>query len=787
MADLVDCQKNENIEGKKTLSQHAQNNSLEGINELPPPLDRIIWRGSYGVTLIPESRLSDPFISAYVLYFNSRFFNESCKYPHLYVKAMESLLAILDEKVFQITPSNIFGFLLAYLKKNETSENKIYKVYTSARSVARREARGSWKGIKKKGYLLDLIEYSNEESLILREVDLQAPKLIPPNHKASPDIITKFNLDWDGDELLKSLRSFCIFYLNEWHKIRKCIFKKYPKEASELLNYHNKNERLLVHYGTSRQIGESGRHLSNIAFDIIKKINNPILNEYFSSAYLLAFSTGHAKIDNASQIIKEGYCHDSLTSTAYNLDWIKEINRQFINNKNGKLATPDWAERLLRKASNLSESKNYSIEPNWSGTLQSLPSIKDLLGMTVCEEICMAWLLGSDRHQPSNLAIFTVGDVAETDNSLTTIIDPMSYKGRSLRSAGTSYGQPLGEKYKKNTNMYKAISGYKSNLIRSYDMGFFKEHIKPEDGYLFPMIRYHQQKPRSDHLRYTYLVFNKKTFVNYGLKLCAMKGSVTNNYLLDNDPKSELFLKLIKHTYLLNLQDTKLNIGISVSIVARQAVNNLNASYYTPSAIPLSENNNIEISNSENEDKMEIDAAMHNHSLKTKLNIYSDKLPPYLAKSKSFSSRVGDEMVRLALKLEDSSEVLNISELRTTFGFSTTAEKEQSQLNNEINSVMSQALLLEYTLDDTGFMTSKVGKTIILRHPITIALIKGKINAIDNEINRLEYSNDNLLNNVLAKRMFLGLLLNEVFTPTEIRESDEIYADVVFPFSDILV
>ena len=93
----------------------------------------------------------------------------------------------------------------------------------------------------------------------------------------------------------------------------------------------------------------------------------------------------------------------------------------------------------------------------------------------------------------------------------------------------------------------------------------------------------------------------------------------------------------------------------------------------------------------------------------------------------------------------------------------------------------------EFIIDDLGFIADSEGKTIVIRHPITIALMKAKINAIDEQVEALEYSNPKRLMRVLAQRIYLAMLLDRKFTESEIKESEVLYKDVVFPMSDILV
>ena len=775
---------NDERDNKKSITQHTKELNIDDIVNFPKPENQILWRGNVNATPIQKHRLNDPFITAHIKYFNSRFFNESCKDQYRYIKAFQAILAVLDENDLSMAPSHIFGLLLSYLKKQSFSETKIYFIYTAARTVCRRENVGSGRGVQAYSYLLSEVEYTNEEVKILREADSSAPNVLRPKYNPHPDLVTKFNLECSGDEILKSIRSFCIFYLTEWNNIRNQIYDKFPIETKEILKHPKKKLRLNNSGTIKYQFTESGKHIPTLIFDILREINNPISNEYFSSAYLNVFKKSKV---NTSKIINSNYCFESLTSSSKNIDWLKEIGKQFISNKNGRIAPAQWSYSRLSTVGFLNNSRDFSVKPEWSGSLMSIPPITEIFGITTCEEICMSWLLATERHQPTNLANFLIEDIKITDNSVSTLVDLYSYKARSGKSAGTTYSEIPGDIYKKNSNTFHAIMGYVENLKRYYEMTLSNKKTKLATRYLLPTLRDERASNQSAGLHSYNFEFNRRSSVNNGLKLCAMEGSVSYEYVLQKEPSSKFFLDLIAKSYILSKENPDFNNSIAINTVARQAVNNSNAAMYSPEMTPLSDNNKTEISSEKHDDKMIIDAAKFNHAVQTKLNVYADKLPGYLTNQANFSARVGDEIFALSSKLKDSLEILTTEELRKKLGISTTQESECAQLADEVNSIMIQASLQNNILDDTGFIYNKVGATIILRHPITIALIKGKIEAIDSQIETLEYSNDNLVTAILSKRMFLSLILDEAFSPSEIRESDKKYKNVNFPFSDILV
>ena len=431
--------------------------------------------------------------------------------------------------------------------------------------------------------------------------------------------------------------------------------------------------------------------------------------------------------------------------------------------------------------------------------------VRTLLGHSVSEQVCMAWIFASDRHQQSNLRLMTVGDLAITDNSISTILDPHTLKRRASRTSGTSYdeiggkagafGSADGETYKRTQLIFKAIMAHRDQLIAASkngvltgepftgdirDLWFFSEIRSPEtqiramDG---PMCR-------------RFFQFWQSNQKNFELLLCAMEGSLSNQHVLKNCPEASLFLKAIRKAYLMGRDKEGTgfrSMGVGVSQVARLAVNSGNGKLYSEEFTPISDNNDPSISNEGHLREMVHDAALHNHSVDTKLSVYADKLPAYITKSSRFGARVGDEMVRMAsqlgtIKLKNTS-LMSMSQLRKKLGIETTTEKELEQIND----LLKQVDLEGFSVDALGLMTNDKGKSVIIRHPITIALIQAALVSLDRHLNDLEYSNQDRLSKALMRYMYLKMILTEKFTPSEIEEARKLYGDVEFPMSDVLV
>lgn len=268
-----------------------------------------------------------------------------------------------------------------------------------------------------------------------------------------------------------------------------------------------------------------------------------------------------------------------------------------------------------------------------------------------------------------------------------------------------------------------------------------------------------------------------------------MDGSLTNRYVLDKCPEAELFFKVLRKCARDSDFDEPIERqkSVGIGLINRLEVNNKLGRLYSLEELPLSKDNSMAISDRSKMVEAARDAATHNHAVGTALNVYADKLPRYMADSANFGARVGDEAVRMAAQLGEvkagKTSVMSMSELRKQLGVETVREKEIEQLNE----LLEQVDLEGYVVDELGLIQDAESKVIVIRHPITIRLIQSEINSIDEQVCNLQYSNEDRLNRLVIRYMYLKMLLVEKFTPSEIRESEYLYGDVVFPMSDILV
>ena len=787
---------------------NTERKSLRGRTYVPTPVfeqlfskDTVVWKDGE-CTKVPLNFVNDPFVTALVKFFNSHYFSLEVRDASLiisYRRAFEFLFVVLGREGLKKVPPNIYALYLSNLLGERETESRTYRDYTCSRSPVRRLASVRVKN-KKPRNLAHLweINLTDEERAIIGEADKLAPSLRKPESKAQGDLIEVLDLDVNAEDLIKSLRSFCAFFVLEWKKVRDALFKKFPFQASkfvEFSNIHPAGGKLNHGFlGAPCRLDDPYSRGIDTCFEIAKKIDHPFLTERFVVEYLAVLT---AK-DCISEAAKTIWDFDACKSTSSKVDWLRKIPEQYGNASTGRLCVPQHGALKYLKPGGRSYPQ---LEKQWVGILAPPFPVRPLVGQSIAEQQCIAWIFASDRHQPSNLRWMTVGDLSVTDNSISTILDPHTIKRRASRTSGSAYDE-LGEEqsfigvaeggtYKRSQLIFKAIMAHREQLIEASRRGILTGEPLTGDEtnlWFFSEIRAPTEvAAKAGYIGARYSKFWQKSTKNFEILLCAMEGSLSNQYVLDNCPDARIFLDVIKQAYLLNVGKGAQGVGIGINSVARLAVNVANGKIYSESFTPLSDDSRPAISNENQLLEMSRDAALQNHSVSTKANVYADKLPAYIAKSSNFGARVGDEMVRMAgnlghVRLEKSA-VRTIGELRKELGIETAREKEIDQIND----LLDQVNLERFAIDELGLIEDKEGKTVIIRHPITIALIQARIVSLDRQLSVLEYSNEKRFLKAVARFMYLKMLLSEKFTPSEISEANELYGDVEFPMSDILV
>jgi len=791
--------------------------TLRKRNDVPAPVSvpqfsktSIIWADN-GVTQIPEQWVDDPFVRGFVKYFNSRYFNSevgSKSYVRKYRTAIKLFFEILEIKGLTSVPENIYSIILGHMKEMDFTEGKIERWYRCMRTPARKITSVEVKYRKRDNMkLLREIPIDSDERSIIIRANRLAPDVRAVQNNPFPDLIEALEIEceeWaDGESIISSIRAFCSFFISEWAKIRDEFFEKYAHDVSVFSDRYKKNKKWpgrKVRYGHFL-LGGTKYDDYNVdhVLDMVENINHPFLTELFVYQYL---DVGSRYNDSVSDFLKHAWNSDAMTSKACEVDWLERVSKIYRNSRTGKMMPIRKSHTDQAKKG---KGRNYpDLNPRWSTRLTACIEGQALIGLSRSEQVCMAWLLATDRHQPSNLRWMTLGDVAFSDNGVSTFIDPHTLKRRSNRTSGAHYqyskngsqevfDKDAGGSYKRGQNIHRAFLDYRRQLIRASRNGLLHE-VEPScelnDIWFLSEVRAPSTKTgKGGYIETRYLSIHPSAISTMEIFLAAMDGSLTNRYVLDKCPEAEIFFKVLRKCAYDSDFDAPIERqkSIGVGLINRLEVNNKRGRLYSLEELPLSKNNSMSISDRSEMIETARLAATHNHTVSTALSVYADKLPRYLAESANFGARVGDEAVRMAAQLGDvkvgRTSVMSMSELRKELGVETVREKEIEQLNE----LLEQVDLEGYLVDELGLIQDADSKVVVIRHPITIHLIKSAIKSIDEQICNLQYSNEGALNRLLIRYMYLKMLLMEKFTPSEIRESEDLYGNVCFPMSDILI
>lgn len=795
---------------KIPLSKHS--NKAGKVKNVQFATDRIVWKTGEP-TIFPNYLLTDSFACALIKYFNSPYFMKVVNdhnYINIYRNSVLLYLETIASNKLKETPvDSIYLQIEAYLKKKAEDKGMSPQVefglYSAIRSPALRLSTVGASS-KNQNYLslLRSIGFTEDERIALVQSAKNAPKKKKTeygdriNINYASDIIEQLGLSFpDAYNFMMSMRAFCAFYITEWGAIRDAIYEKFSSEIGRHIERYDPIQG--THMSRASLLGKktSGADLFNhqVCFDIAKGIDHPFLTEKFVTEYM-AVNTGK---NTKSEAAKTIWDWSAKQSTSREYDWFSVIDQQYSStakNKKRKLCSTQHGA-----IKSLGTSAYANTTQEFRGRLHNVFPTKEILGISKAEGICLAWILASDRHQPSNLQWMTLGDITVTNNSISTIVDVDSFKRRASLTSGRDYDQLVessqgfngdaGETYKKNQSIFQAITCYRDQVIRSHSLGMSESDKQgsENDLWVFDGIRPNDHSTTNHGaLKGRYFKFFRGNEANFGITLCAIKGTLSNKYVLEMCPQAAFFLenlsKVVDGTP--GSADGTGVKPIAINLISKAAVNLKAASRYSSSEITLKENSSIEIDDSESVLATERDSALDFHTPKTRTQ-YVDKLPDYLAESVDFGARVGDEFVRVAKELSlsqaNASEVMNLADIRKWLGIQTTAEAEIEQINELFSKLDSEGAIF----DDLGIIKGNDNKNIIVRHPIVIAKIKNEIETINNQLYRLGYSNSERLNKAVIRFMYLKMILREKFTASEIRQSDDLYGDVEFPSNDILI
>lgn len=597
--------------------------------------DRVLWR-SGDISEIPVQVKEDPLVGLLVKYYNSDYFRAKNFNDAVINKLRKSFEFLIGEVIplLHRTPDNIlFEFVRAVREKISNSDGTVWLYFTYITPpIFALGGRGK-KGKKRQAALLLHVTFSEQELEVAQRICLKAnvPRIKAPEHCAKKDVLDHFDLSCSGQELMVSLRTFSAWFISEWSEIRRRMRELCPLEVDLLSHYIAKKPERQDQRIRCQNLGDRKNYnrAIDIAFRIVKTVNHPMLTERFAVTYL-SLQRSSTRYWSPSKALRNSYDFDKYVSRAKTINFIEVIENHCTHK------AEDLGCHLQKFRGNIISRSAILKSSDWKGSLAGAMSITELLGLTPEEEICFAWLLSSDRHQPSNIARMTPEDIEETTTSLSTILNPQSLKSRSMRVAGSAYSS--GELYKKNGLIFDAIKAYKKQLQFSYAEGYF--NAEETARAILPRITTHSASPS---LKWSHFRIHKTVACSLQLLLCAMPGSLSNEIAMRVSPKHKEWLNVMLEAATqsrADSNDSKFK-TLACDYIQRQAVNNMLKRSISIKSIPISNNSDLSTASEEIEYIREVEAASQNHSVGVRSKVYLDNAPKSVLLAQSTKLRCG--------------------------------------------------------------------------------------------------------------------------------------------------
>ncbi|MET0107149.1 MAG: hypothetical protein ABW072_18705 [Sedimenticola sp.] len=426
----------------------------------------------------------------------------------------------------------------------------------------------------------------------------------------------------------------------------------------------------------------------------------------------------------------------------------------------------DWAMGLVKDGGELKGHIRISKGVRYTRHHIRTISFAQLLFPDFSEVTAMHWLLASERIQASGMNKLAISDV-HSDKAGIQIV---SYEKR--RSSIEPKKSPI---YKKGSPVHEAYA-YWLKLIESnsafYELGARKDSFLPLSTFTIA--------PSQINITNNELL---------PLQLLGLSGAKIREKCLDERPESKIFLD-----YYLQLQEAQMRVGEQekeygkllqkkVSVKRAEAVSMKRISVTSQAIAQSRVYMDGDRPGALSEQGAQLDAMVTAHSVETKRNIYKDRatVKEVVAKSGKFAAQVGELMVEDAKKLSDmlhGVQVVSVSEIKDRLGLSSPLEG-YSDIET-ISALIEEAEAHEFVTGMLGEISD--GKTTyIIMTPLTAALMKGYINHIDSEAERLRNDNPDRVHVHFLQKAYLLEVLDR-FSRHITTKGDELLSEYEFPY-----
>ena len=721
---------------------------------------------------VPARLQNDPLIRALVKYFNSPWHarKDRCIVSlNRYKKALNlffnNTLAEFDD-----VPDTIGERWIYTLKGESDSENTSRMWNFSIKAPLNR--------ISKR---LDVgVIFSKEEIAAVSKFNKSWPSLKWNQSNPNKTLEELSDLDVTNAELFASLRVFCQWYIQEWASVMKRFKERMPEEYQAIKTDINRFGKDSFFFEYSRKIAKK----EMIHREIERRGSFPPSER---ATGLAIWIKAAIKLD--SVLLKD------MVYLAFRLARHETHPENLSFDSGGYFAGFASPVEIEERDQYLKELLPFK----WDAKTPQLPPATALVSPSFEMQMATAWLLASDRHQASNLNLMTLSSIRKINNSVSTIVEISSFKGRNNTTlVNAAKIKDSGETYKSNHPIHKALWAYRETAEQAYQEGFFiKDEEALDSQMLLPFIPLAQGLSVKKQKKYCDSDIGNDSAYDLDLgkpRNLGLLTAVTPNTVVQQinaEDGRSAFSDLLGHAMFHNEKhkaqkhsvQTAPMISITPTYIAgTEPVAKLRR------RVSLSENMNLSagIDSDDQKDENQLEAMRANHSVDVRQNVYvarsNDKIK--LEAESRFAQMVGEEMVAAAMSLLDikleKSSVLTVADVSKKLGLSVCTNDDLESLET----LLAESSAQNYLIDVTGLI-QKDAELIVIKTPIVAALMQSYIIHIDTTLDQVFSSNEDLVEGLIAHRMFLQAMLNEFDEKTK-REAKERFGDAVFPFPELI-
>ncbi|WP_428819986.1 hypothetical protein [Microbulbifer sp. MCCC 1A16149] len=656
----------------------------------------------------------------------------------------------LTEK--EVVDENVGLKFLKYLKKRNFTEDFIYQASSKLKSIFE-SARTDDARLRVK--LIDAVD--------------NWPSVLRPVGEARPSLENLFpDFEYDNKSYLIAFNRFPIWFVSQWQSIRKEFREKMPEDYAFL-------ESLLPEEISKHAIISCSCHSKKEDRDLLKKLagitvraaiglgNVFLLEAVFFAAYI-----------NTIRIGKGVQLGDYKPAFTYffnkeKLELNPHVNRQVQVEALRKFLKPNgdaWTRRfglVIKKGRGGRLRKDRK-----SFYLNSFISPFDLLRPGREEKAMMYYYFSAQRVSASSIDRLTLKDVVNSRKKIVV----QSYKARNRTSMSVGFDR--------GTEAFKVIEAWVSNIREMKVKGHYREG---GDDSEIPLICESKTYaiPAVFGLGQTHL-FKFRPFI--------FENSISRSRILSSESDSERirpFLDIFSRVVLEAESNPAAKYDESRTI--QPAAVSQTAVY--ASRVKNNFSVSDEFSNTQGgEDHLLADesALRLNHTRKTHHDQYLNRATDRqkLDDESRFAAAVGEEMLNIANKINEERhsfvEAITLNDVNRILGLPAGKNSSEIELLNEVKQLK---FMKKYAYESTGVF-SNGSKVIVVKTPLVASIIMAEIAHIDKSIERLIGIAENKAYQIIARRIFLSVLLNH-FDATQLRIAREQYAGASFKFPDLVL